>query len=57
MTATMARQGGRIQLEQSNIWLALNQANMVKSSFLRSIIEETQNPIKQPLAEVREEKK
>ena len=30
MSATMARQGGRVQLEQSNMRLALNMAKMAK---------------------------
>ena len=57
MSATMARQGGRVQLEQSDMRLALNMAKMAKSGFSRAAIEETQQLIKKPRAEVREEKK
>jgi len=56
MSATMARQGGRVQLEQSDMRLALNMAKMVKEGFSRAAIEETKNLIKKPRAEVREEK-
>jgi len=56
MSATMARQGGRVQLEQSNMRLALNMAKMAKESISRSAIEETKYLIKKPRAEVREEK-
>jgi hypothetical protein len=52
MSATMARQGGRVQLEQSNMRLALNMAKMAKGVFLQAAIEETQNLIKKPQAEV-----
>jgi len=41
MSATMARQGGRVQLEQSDICLALNMAKMAKGWFSRAAIEET----------------
>jgi len=57
MSATMARQGGRVQLEQSNMSLALNMAKMAKEGFLCAAIEETKYLIKKPHAEVREEKK
>jgi len=57
MSATMVRQGGRIQLEQSDMRLALNMAKMAKGGFSRTTIEETQQLIKKPRAEVREEKK
>jgi len=57
MSATMARQGGRVQLEQSDMCLALNMAKMAKGGFSRAAIEETQQLIKKPRAEVREEKK
>jgi len=57
MSATMARQGGRVQLEQSDMRLALNMAKMAKGAFSRGAIEETQQLIKKPRAEVREEKK
>jgi len=57
MSATMARQGGRLQLEQSDMRLALNMAKMAKEGFSRAAIEETKYLIKKPCAEVREEKK
>jgi len=57
MSATMATQGGRVQLEQSDMRLALNMARMAKGGFSRTPIEETQQLIRKPRAEVREEKK
>jgi len=45
MSATMARQGGWVQLEQSDMRLALNLAKMAKDGFSRAIIEETQQLI------------
>jgi len=56
MSATMVRQGGRVQLEQSDMRLALNMAKMAKGGFSRAAIEETQQLIQKPRAEVREEK-
>jgi len=41
MSATMARQGGRVQLEQSDMPLALDMAKMAKGGFSRAAIEET----------------
>jgi hypothetical protein len=57
MSATMARQGGRVQLEQSDMLLALNMAKMAKEGFSRAAIEETKYIIHNPHTEVREEKK
>jgi len=57
MSATMARQGGRVQLEQSDMRLALNMAKKAKEAFLRAAMEETHQLIKRPRAEVQEEKK
>jgi len=57
MSATMARQGGRVQLEQSDMRRALIMAKMAKEGFSRAAIEETKYLIKKPRAEVREEKK
>jgi hypothetical protein len=54
MSATMARQGGRVQLEQSDMRLALNMGKMAKGGFSRDVIEETQYLIDKPRAEVRE---
>jgi hypothetical protein len=42
MSATMARQGGQPQLEQSDMCLTLNMAKMAKEGFSRATIEETQ---------------
>jgi len=52
----MARQGGRVQLEQTDVRLGLKMAKMAKEGFLRAAVEETQYLIKKPRAEVREEK-
>jgi len=57
MSATMVREGGRVQLEQSNMWLVLKMAKMAEGRFPRAAIQETQQLIKIPRAEVREEKK
>jgi len=57
MSANMVRRGGRVQLEQSDMRLALNMATMAKGGFSRAAIEETQQLIEKPCAEVREEKK
>jgi len=57
MSATMARQGDRVQLEQSNMGLALNMAKMAKGGFSLAAIQETHYLIKRPHAEVQEEKK
>jgi len=53
----MARQGGRVQLEQSNMRLALHMAKMAKQGFSRASLEGMQQLIKKPRAEVQEEKK
>jgi len=57
MSATMARQGGRVQLEQSDMRLALNRAKMANGGFLGGAVEEMWFLINEPQAEVREEKK
>jgi hypothetical protein len=56
MSATMARQGGQVQLELSNMCWALNMAKMAKEGFARTAIEETKYIITKPHAEVREQK-
>jgi len=56
MSATMARQGGPVQLEKSDMCLALTKAKMAKEGFLWATIEETQYMIKKPRGKVREEK-
>jgi len=57
MSATMARQGGRVQLEQSDMRVALNMAKMAKEGFSRASMEATNYLIRKARAEVREEKK
>jgi len=57
MSPTMARQGGWVQLQQSDMRLAFNMAKMAKGGFSRAAILETQHLIKTPRGEVREEKK
>jgi hypothetical protein len=57
MSAPMAWQGCRVQLEQSDMHLPLNMAKMAKEGFSRAAIEETKYLIKKPHAKVREEKK
>jgi len=53
----MTRQRGQVQLEQSDMRLALNMAKRAKQGFSPAAIEETQQLIKIPPAKVREEKK
>jgi len=53
----MARQGGRVQLEQSDMRLALNMAKITKEGFSRAAFDKTNYLIKKPRAEVREDKK
>jgi len=53
----MVTQGGRVQLEQSDILLALNVVEMAQGGFLRRAIEEMHELTKKPLAEVLYEKK
>ena len=43
MSAIMARQGGRVQLGQSDMRLALNMARMAKGWFLRATMQDTQS--------------
>jgi hypothetical protein len=57
MSATMARHGGRVQLEQSDMHLALNVAKIPKAGFSPATIQETKYLIKKSRAKVREEKK
>jgi len=56
MLGTMPRQGGRVQLEQPNMDLALNMAKMAKGEISRAGMEETQQLINEPLTDVPEEK-
>ena len=48
----MARHGGRVQLEQSDMRLALNMAKTAKGRVSRAAIEDTQYIFKKPHAEV-----
>jgi len=57
MSGTMARQGGRVQLEQSDMRLALNIVKIATGGFQRTVMEETQQLIDKPPTEVQEEKK
>jgi len=57
MSATMSTQAGWVQLEQSDMCLALNMAKMAKAGFSRSAIEELQNLIRNPRAEVQGKRK
>ena len=57
MSATMARQAGRVQLEQSDMRLPLNMAKMATEGFSHAAIEETKYLIKKPDTKAREEKK
>jgi hypothetical protein len=52
MSTTMARQGGQVLLEQSDMSLALNVAKMAKGGFSWATIQETQQLNKKPRAEV-----
>jgi len=51
----MARQGGRVQLQQSYMRFALNMVTMAQQRLLRAAIKESQHLIKKPRARVREE--
>jgi hypothetical protein len=42
MTVTMAKQGGNVQLKQSDMCPALNLGKMAKGGFLRTAIQEKQ---------------
>jgi len=46
MSATMATQGGRVQLGQSDMCLAVHMAKMAKEGVSRAAIEETKYLIK-----------
>jgi len=48
----MARQGGRVQLEQSTMRLALNMAKMGKEGMSWTATEGTQQLIEKPRAKV-----
>jgi len=57
MSATLARQGGRIQLEQSNMLLAWNMAKLGDGGFLYTAMEEIQYLITRPHGEAQEVRK
>jgi hypothetical protein len=48
MAATMARQGSRVQREESDMRLAMNLAKTANEGFLGAAIEETNYLIKKP---------
>jgi len=56
MSATMARLRDWVQLEQSDMPLALTMAKMAKEGFSLAAIEDRKYLIKKPRTEVREEK-
>jgi hypothetical protein len=53
----MAWQGGWVQLEQSDVHLALNMPKLAKGGFSQAAINETQLLIKNPRTEVQKQKK
>ena len=57
MSATMARQGGQVQLRQSDMHLSLNMAKMANGRISRAAREETKYVTKTPRAEIPEEMK
>jgi len=57
MTAIMARQGGWIPLQHSDMCLALHMAIIAKGWFSDTAIEETPHMIKKPCTKVRDERK
>jgi len=54
MSASMAGQGGRVQLKPSEMRLALNIAKMAEKAFSCTAIEQTQQLIKKRRAKVRD---
>jgi len=54
MSATMARQGGRVQLEQCKVRLAMNIAKMAKGGIHGAAIEDMQYLFKKPRAKLRD---
>jgi hypothetical protein len=56
MSATMARQGGQVQVEQSDMRLTLNMSKIPREVFSHAAMEEMIYLFKKPHAEVREEK-
>ena len=56
MSATMVREEGRVQLEQSDMRLDLSMVKMADEEISHAVIEDTQYILKRPRTEVREEK-
>jgi len=57
MSAIMARPGGRVQLDQSDMRLAFNMAKMARRGFSRAKLQKTQQQTKKAPADVREKTK
>lgn len=57
MLATVTWQGDGVQLEQSDMGLALNVAKIAKVGFPHTTIKETQDQIKIPHVDVKESRK
>ena len=55
MSATMARQGVRVQLEQSDMRLAFNMSTIANEGLSGTTVEQIKQLIKKPHVEVREE--
>ena len=55
MSPTLARRGGQVQLEQSDMRLTLNMANMAKEGFSRTASQEMQQLIKKRRTQIRDE--
>jgi hypothetical protein len=56
ISATMSRQGGQVQLEQSDIYLALNMAKMQNAGSSGATIADINYVMKEHSTEVREGK-
>jgi hypothetical protein len=48
MSATMVMQEGDVQLQQTDMRIALNMTKMAKGGFFQAVIQETQYQIKKP---------
>jgi hypothetical protein len=57
MFANMASQGGRAKLKQSGMRRTLSMAKMTKGGFSCAVIDETQQLLKKPRAQVQEMQK
>jgi hypothetical protein len=57
MSATMARQEDRVQLEQSDMRPAVDMAKMAKNGYSCAATEKMQQLVKEPRVTVREEQK